>query len=267
MKNLTSSLLITLLLAQPAFAARPTLRNLRSNAYNLEEVRRSTYRNKAQEYKTFRNTALGFSVKYPADWESSFVTAESLADHIIHFSPERNVKSSLSVWIKEKSAPTYEDLEADFARFSRQPQNDFQIRTMSHIHEIKDIVSEQISWKGKQVLLSTFEAGGVQTPHKYKQVRIPVGSRLFIVSFAAPVANYESEVHRFDPFLASLTTYAQRTQEKAEPTRTDRRSRLTGARQNRRSRITPVSRTRSRSTLLDARQKRLEERRLRRLRR
>ncbi|KKW39858.1 MAG: hypothetical protein UY90_C0095G0004 [Candidatus Peregrinibacteria bacterium GW2011_GWA2_54_9] len=98
---------------------------------------------------------------------------------------------------------------------------------MSHIHELKNAEHKQVQWNGQPVLLSTFEAGGVQDPYKYRQVRIPAGTRLFTLSFAATEKNFESEVYRFDPFFASFTTFIQQTQEKAEPTRSDRRSRIT----------------------------------------
>lgn len=215
----------------PAEAARPiygeqrrtTLRILRSGATNLEEVRRSTYGQKAPQYETFLNEMFGFSVEYPKDWESSYVTAKSLADAIIYFAPESNVRSTLSVWVKEKTAATYEDLEKDFARFARQPMNDYQTETLSHIHELKDAVHEPVQWNGQSVLLSTFEAGGVQDPYKYKQVRIPAESRLYTLSFAAPEKNYESEVHRFDPFFASFKIFVPTSSERVMPTRSERR--------------------------------------------
>ena len=108
---LISTTFITLLFAQPAQASRPTLRSLRTDAYNLEEVRRATYSPKMEQYKTFRNSILGFSVQYPGSWKSRYVTAESLADAIVHFAATTNSKSSLAVWVKEKRASTYEDLE------------------------------------------------------------------------------------------------------------------------------------------------------------
>ena len=235
MKSLTTPLIVIVLCLNtfPVEAARPTLRVLRSRATNMEEVRRSTYGQKAPQYETFLNKMLGFSVQYPKDWESSYVTAKSLADAIIYFAPASNVRSTLSVWVKEKTANTYEDLEKDFARFARQPINDYQTETMSHIHELKNAEHKQVQWNGQSVLLSTFEAGGVQDPYKYRQVRIPAGTRLYTLTFAATEKNFESEVYRFDPFLASFTTFIQQTQEKAEPTRSDRRSRVTGARSNR----------------------------------
>ena len=215
--------LIAILFSQPAHAARPTLRVLRSDATNLEEVRRSTYGQKTPQYETFLNEMLGFSVQYPKDWESSYVTAKSLADAIIYFVPKSNVRSTLSVWVKEKTANTYEDLEKDFARFARQPMNDYQTETLSHIHELKDAVHEQVQWKGQLVLLSTFEAGGVQEPYKYKQVRIPAGTRLYTLTFAATKKNFESEVYRFDPFLASFKIFAPTSSERVMPTRSERR--------------------------------------------
>ncbi|PIR49447.1 hypothetical protein COU79_04840, partial [Candidatus Peregrinibacteria bacterium CG10_big_fil_rev_8_21_14_0_10_54_7] len=77
MKSLNLSLIVTMLclITFPAEAARPTLRVLRSGATNMEEVRRSTYGQKAPQYETFLNEMLGFFVEYPKGWESSYVTA------------------------------------------------------------------------------------------------------------------------------------------------------------------------------------------------
>lgn len=216
-----------LIFAPSVQAARPTLRSLRSGAYNIEKVRRATYSQKAEQYKTFRNEALGFSVEYPENWDSSYVTARSLADEIVHFAPTKNVKSALSVWMKEKGKElTYEDLEKDFIRFGRQPKNDYQLETMSYVHELEVLEQGHANWKGKSVHRSVFTAGGKQNPHKYIQVRIPDGTKLFVLSFAAPTKSAESEEHRLDMFLESFRTFSARTISRYRPGRAERRNRL-----------------------------------------
>ncbi|PIR52688.1 hypothetical protein COU76_05010 [Candidatus Peregrinibacteria bacterium CG10_big_fil_rev_8_21_14_0_10_49_10] len=185
--------------------ARPSLRTLRSNAHNEERVRRATYAPKPEEYAVFVNELLGFSVQYPRGWKTSYVTAESLADEIVHFAPEKYPKSALSVWVKEKGKRlSFRDLQSDLARFARQPINDYQLETMSYIHELKNLRSSRFRVHGKTVLLSTFEAGGISNPHRYKQVRVAAGTKIYVLSFAAPAEYYDSEVKRFEKFIESF---------------------------------------------------------------
>ena len=159
MKSLFSSLIILVLCAAalPTEAARPTLRNLRRNALNLEESRRSAYGNiiKADlKAEIFQNEFLGFSAQYPEDWESSYVSGISIANEVIYFAPKNKhvTQSSLFAYVKTKSeAVTMEDLKTDFDEFSRQPENDFEIRTLRNIHELK------LKWDNFQKLADSKE--------------------------------------------------------------------------------------------------------------
>jgi hypothetical protein len=215
------------ILIPPAHAARPTLRVLRSGAYNIEKVRRAMYSQKAEQYKTFQNEALGFSVEYPEEWDWSYVTAKSLAEEIVHFAPTRNVKSALSVWVKKKEKQlTYEDLEKDFVRFARQPKNDYQLETMSFIHELELLEQGHSDWKGKSVHRSVFSAGGIQNSHEYIQVRISDGERLFVLSLASPPKNIEKEKFRLDALLSSFRIFPVQQIQRIKPSRAERRSRL-----------------------------------------
>ncbi|PIQ76989.1 hypothetical protein CO157_03330 [Candidatus Peregrinibacteria bacterium CG_4_9_14_3_um_filter_49_12] len=212
--------------ARPTYGEQPrtTLRTLRNGAYNLEEVRRATYSPKEQEYNVFTNETLGFSAKFPAEWKTSYVTAKSLADTIVHFAPEKNRRSTLSVWVKDKKKQlTYEDVEKDFIRFTRQPINDYQIETMSFIREMDVLQEQRIEWKGKGVHRSVFTAGGKENPYMYIQLRIPDGTTLYVLSLAVTSEYMQEEENRLTTFLSSFRIFPSQTIRQILPSRSERR--------------------------------------------
>ncbi len=218
--------LTTLILAIPAEAARPSSRDLRSNAYNLKEERTQIYTKKpVAKMQAFNDIVMGIRGEYPSDWtKRTSVTRRKSSIAPLMFTSPAYQDTSITVEMKLLDHDvTMEDLKKDFAELSKQPENDYQFLNTKFIHNFKLIEEKNGTCNGKNTLENSYEYTLASKNLLARQVRFGNGNRLYIVQQIRNV-QVGSTTKELDSFLQALQLDEKKVSTSStSPSRTRRR--------------------------------------------
>jgi len=208
--SLTSLLLtFTFLLPIAEAAARPSFRAIqKSGQANIQSRVEAFQKPKPKKTTTYRNPLLGYEITYPEGWTTYLWAKDeckTFADDCISFISDDQTNVHLMAAVKDWKKPVqYADLEEDFRAFSKQPTNLFESDHMRFVWEFALLKTQPVTWQGVQAIEHTFK-GKVQSVIKqFRQVRIPVGNRIFILEYRANPENFTQNLPYFDDFFDSF---------------------------------------------------------------
>ncbi|MDD5623850.1 MAG: hypothetical protein PHI23_04030 [Candidatus Peribacteraceae bacterium] len=214
-----AALLLCLLPLQAAHARtaastqRPTSRAIRLNAPETEATVRRRALTTKTTLKWYVDELRRFSAQYPATWKRGFSSAPEiagLADERVVFEPREVGGTYVGVGTKRMGKTiSSTDLEKDFAAYTLQPRNAYELDTRPFLLAYNLLASGRSTWKGKSTLTSTFTFRCMSKNLQSRQIRIPDGNRIVILEYTTSPEKFEKDLHYFEDFVQAFSLLKQ----------------------------------------------------------